>query len=364
MNRRRALVLGFGLGGLVVLTLGIVFTVSVAQPFSIAHVASTSPTPSPVEGKPLPTPSMPPTVPPASPAGFAPPSGGAMAYDPENRGVLLFGGTRQAQSVAETWLWNGRSWNRLDVIGPPARSAEMMVYDSARHQVVLFGGSGPAGAGQALLFADTWTWDGTQWEEQHPAHVPNPRMRAAIAFDQKRGLVVMFGGEGEGTTTYNATWTWDGSDWTLQDPATAPPGRHFATMAYDEATGVTVLFGGSMAGARFNDTWTWDGSSWTEQSAPAPEARGWSDLAYDAATREVVAYVYFALDNNPVREYTIAWDGTHWIDRTTAGDPSPRAETRMAYDPDTREVVMVDPTSQTWAWDGHAWSLVAAAGGE
>lgn len=296
-----------------------------------------------------------------------------MAYDPEDHGVILFGGTvvhhqpdgtNPTQSVADTWLWNGQTWKQLDVQGPPARSAEMAAYDSVRHVLVLFGGGGPGGIGQAQLFQDTWTWDGARWQEQHPAHVPNPRMRAAMSFDEKRGLVVMFGGEGQGTTTYNATWTWDGNDWTLQDPTNSPPGRHFAAMAYDAARADTVLFGGSMAGARFSDTWTWDGSNWTERPGPAPAARGWSSLAYDSATRQVVAYVYFALDNNPVAEYTITWDGDRWTDHSAPGDPSPRAETQVAYDPETQQVVLYggsyvapEPYNETWTWDGQKWSL-------
>jgi galactose oxidase-like protein len=371
VTRRHALVLGFGIGALAVIALGALagsFVFKPQAPQTRTAAIATSPPPSPSA-----SPVSSPVTTRATPA-----SGGAMVYDPENHGVILFGGsevihepdgTNLGRAVADTWLWDGKAWKQLDVSGPPARGAEMAAYDSLHHQIVLFGGAGPAGIGQAQLFQDTWTWDGARWQEQHPAHIPNPRMRAAMAFDEQRGVVVMFGGEGEGTTTYNATWTWDGTDWTLQKPATSPPGRHFATMAYDAARGDTVLFGGSMAGARFNDTWTWDGSNWTEQSGHAPTARGWSTLAYDAATRQVVAYVYFGLDNNPVVEYTITWDGTGWTDRTSPGDPSPRAETRMAYDPETQQVVLFggsyvspSPFSETWTWDGQKWSLWDMAG--
>jgi hypothetical protein len=347
------LLVGFGLGALAVIALVAMYGSGSLRPQtkSVAGSENLSPSPSP---SPSPQPAPSPLEMPAT--------GGAMVYDPENHGVVLFGGTIGGVSSGETWLWDGKTWTRLAVQGPPARSAQMVTYDSARHQLVMFGGSGPAGAGQALLHQDTWTWDGTRWQEQHPAHRPNPRMRAAIAFDERRGVVVMFGGEGEGTTTYNATWTWDGTDWTLQDPPTSPPGRHFATMAFDAARGDTVLFGGSMAGARFNDTWTWDGANWSEATTPAPQARGWSTLAYDAATREVVAYVYFGLDNNPVAEYTITWDGTRWTDRTSSSDPSPRAETRMAYDPETQQVVLYGPQPETWTWDGQNWSLWAMPG--
>jgi hypothetical protein len=291
-------------------------------------------------------------------------AGAALIYDPEVHGVLLFGGVTSATipdgrnlstTLGDTWLWNGRAWRQLDVQGPQARSAAMVAYDLVRHVVVLFGGSGPGGVGLGLYFQDTWTWDGTQWQLQHPAHLPNPRMRAGMVFDERHGVTVMFGGEAE-TTTYTATWTWDGVDWTLLDPTTTPPARHFFGMTYDTARGVTVLFGGSFGAARLNDTWTWNGTNWTLQAVAAPTAHGWTQLAYDARTKEVVGYVYYASDNQPLAEYTIVWDGTKWTDRTGAQDPTPRAEVRMTYDPDTSQVVLYGPTSETWTWTGTAWS--------
>jgi hypothetical protein len=361
MKRRHVLLVGCGLGALTMVAILAYANAPALHPQTKSVAGSLTQSPSPaVSASPVASP---------SPQGL-PATGGAMAYDPENHGVILFGGsvvmpqpdgTNPTRATADTWLWNGKTWTRLDVEGPPARSAQMMAYDSVRHQIVMFGGGGPTGVGQAQLLQDTWTWDGSQWQEQHPAHVPNPRFEAAFAFDERRGVVVMFGGMGEGTTTYNATWTWDGADWTLQNPATAPPGRHWAGMAYDAARGDIVLFGGSMAGARFNDTWTWDGTNWTEAAAAPPSARGWSTLVYDAATQEIVAYVYFGLDNNPVTEYTITWDGTRWTDRTGAGDPSPRAVTRMAYDPETKTVVLYGPQPETWTWDGTTWALWQAA---
>jgi hypothetical protein len=291
-------------------------------------------------------------------------AGAALIYDPENHGVLLFGGATSSTTLGDTWLWDGKSWRHLDVLGPPARSAAMVAYDSARHVVVLFGGSGPSGIGQGLYFQDTWTWDGTQWERQYPAHMPNPRMRAGMVFDERHGLTVMFGGEGETAThttaTYTATWTWDGVDWTLLDPTVTPPARHFFGMAYDAARGVTVLFGGSFGAARFNDTWTWNGTSWAQQPVAAPSAKGWTQLAYDAATKTIVGYAYDSSADQPA-EYTIAWDGTRWADRTGATDPTARAEVRMTYDPDTSQVVLYGPTAETWIWNGSTWSIWAPA---
>ncbi len=292
--------------------------------------------------------------------------GPVMVYDPENHGVIMFGGSAftptadgsNSVALGDTWLWSGQRWSQLNVQGPSPRSASVAAYDSVRHVIVLFGGSGPGGIGPAKLFDDTWTWDGATWTKQFPAHQPNARFDAAMAFDQRRGVTVMYGGLGQ-TETYDATWIWDGTDWTLKDPPSTPGARHFFSMAYDEAVGVTVLFGGTLPGQRLNDTWTWDGLTWTRQQALPPVASGWSFLAYDSATKEVVAYIYFGLDNHPVAEFTITWDGTQWTDRTSTRDPSPRVGIALAFDPDTNQVVMFGPANapETWIWDGATWSV-------
>jgi len=354
MKRRHVLVAGFALGALVALAAVAAATWSGAfRPAVTGLTVSSSTSPSPE--------STPPPI--GKPVERA---GAVMAYDPENHGVILFGGATFAQTadgsnsitLGDTWLWNGKSWTQLNVTGPSPRSAAVAAYDSVRHVIVLFGGSGPGGTGPALLFDDTWTWDGTSWKQQFPAHKPNARFDAAMAFDGRHGVAVMYGGLGQ-TETYDATWTWDGTDWTLKDPPATPGGRHFYSIAYDEAVGVTVLFGGSLPGQRLNDTWTWDGTTWTKMQAPPPVASGWSYLAYDAATKEVVAYIFFGLDNHPVAEYTITWDGTHWTDRTSANDPTPRTGVAMAFDPETNQVLMFCPASasETWTWDGSTWSV-------
>jgi hypothetical protein len=360
VRRRNVLVVGFGLGGLAVLVLVLFAGGSIGsllQRPAAANLVAASPAPSSSPPGPL-------VSPPPGGDGPGARAGASIVYDPEDQGVLLFGGAtsqltadghNQAITLGDTWLWNGRTWRQLAVQGPPARSAAMVVYDSVRHVVVLFGGSGPQGIGQGLYFPDTWTWDGNSWSLQQPAHTPDPMMRAGMAFDAQRGVAVMFGGEGE-KTTYADTWTWDGHDWTQLAPATSPPARHFFGMAYDAARGVTVLFGGSMGAARLNDTWTWDGTNW----APAPNtpaaARGWTQLVYDDPAKAVVGYGSLAVEGHPLAEFTIVWDGTAWADRTGPSDPTPRAEVRMAYDPDTSQVVLYGPTAETWTWDGRAWS--------
>lgn len=368
MRGRHALMLGFGLGALAVI--GLVTYASGGALLPPSKTAGSTALPSPSA---QPSPGLTPA--PSSPG---PRAGAALVYDPENRGVILFGGshtvphadgTNEAVSTGDTWLWDGKLWRQLEVSGPPARSVAMAAYDSARHVVVLFGGGGPSGRGAAKLLDDTWTWDGARWTEMHPTHVPDGRIRAGVAFDARQGVTVMYGGEGA-TGGFTETWTWDGSDWTLQNPATSPRTRHFASMAYDPLRGNTVLFGGSMPGIRLNDTWTWDGTTWTEQTGVAPAASGWSYMTYSSTAKQMVAFVYFGLDNHEPAGYTITWDGTRWTDRTDATQPSPRADVGIAYDEATGQVVLYggtfdqpQPFSDTWIWDGSRWSLWSPTAG-
>ncbi len=369
------MIAGFGLGGLAAFAVIAAsnWAVFVPQRGVAGHVLASPSASAAASAEPTTITEQSPSPPPAQTAGGpGPRAGAAMVYDPESQGMILYGGVttvpqadghNESQTLGDTWLWDGTRWRQLNVPGPPARSDAMIAYDSARHLVVLFGGSGPGGTGMGLYFQDTWTWDGKQWQVQRPAHAPEPRMRAALAFDERRGVAVMFGGEGE-TTTYTATWTWDGADWTLRDPATSPTPRTFAGMAYDQARGVTVLLGGSWAGKHLSDTWTWDGTTWTQQPGSAPAA-GWTQLAYDAATQQVVGYVY-----SPAGAYTITWDGSAWSDRTSGQQPSVRAETAIAYDSSTHAVLLYGgsftdpmPYSDTWGWNGTGWSLSGLGAG-
>src|SRR5262245_60344618 len=78
------------------------------------------------------------------------------------------------------------------------------------------------------------------WSDVEPVP-PSARYQHALAYDSRRGRVVMFGGAGTGTLV--ETWEWDGATWRHRDPHTTPPGRYQQGMAYDPERGVVVMFG-------------------------------------------------------------------------------------------------------------------------
>src|SRR5206468_1923278 len=113
---------------------------------------------------------------------------------------------------------------------PSPRDDMGMTYDAARGQTVLFGGADDSGD----LLGDTWTWNGATWTREQPATSPSARYGMGMAFDAALGDVVLFGGSASGHCCTQAdTWTWDGANWTEQHPATSPPGRGAFGMTYD-----------------------------------------------------------------------------------------------------------------------------------
>ena len=135
-----------------------------------------------------------------------------------------------------------------------------MVYDALQGEVVLFGG-----VFFPTTYNDTWTWDGSNWQQESPPASPPARAYLAMAYDEVRGNAVIFGGNNIPTFLND---TWDGTTWAQRFPATSPSARNSSAMAYDAARGRVVLFGGAdVDGTPLGDTWTWDGATWLLQAA-------------------------------------------------------------------------------------------------
>lgn len=200
-----------------------------------------------------------------------------MTYDPVRKVIVLFGGQSVAPGVPpavlnDTWTWDGNNWQEQHPANRPSpRVFSTMVFDARQGAALLFGGDGGQGQVYAGGFADTWSWDGANWTEVRPKASPPPRSEAAMTYDDQKGELVLFGGvSGQGATFLNDTWIWDGTNWSLRSPSASPPPRIGATIAYDPAVGRVVLFGGiannANAGGFLKDMWAWDGIAWAPVS--------------------------------------------------------------------------------------------------
>jgi hypothetical protein len=178
----------------------------------------------------------------------------AMAYDSSRSRTVLFGGLAFGElrntALADTWEWDGSNWTQLEINGPGARFDAAMAYDSVRGRAVLFGGADDAG----VALGDTWEWDGSLWS-RIAGFGSAPASAGAAAF--KKDCVAFFGGVLTNASPSPNLWTWDGRHWTLRQHI-GPGPRFDHAMAYDSKRGCLVLFGGTPDLNRANilgDTW-------------------------------------------------------------------------------------------------------------
>lgn len=199
-----------------------------------------------------------------------------------------------------------------------------------------------------------------QWSQQAPATSPTPRIEAMMALDLQNGETVLFGGAdnaGFPPTNFADTWTWDGTNWNSQSPANSPPGRYFGAMAYDVLRQRTVLYGGLTAtffGANYlDDTWEWDGSNWTQvATANTPGSLignpgvGEIDMAYDLVGQTMVMFGGELFQGIvPAPAVTLEYDGADWVQTSPAVSPPRRSQTAMCSAPTLMGVLMFGGTN-------------------
>jgi hypothetical protein len=228
---------------------------------------------------------------------------------------------------------------------------------------VVYGGIGPQ---SGTRFGDTWEWDGVRWTERN-VHTPGARDHHAMAYDEARGNVVLFGGQAWDRSSPGDTWTWDGSVWTRADSSTGPGGLYHHAMAYDRRRQRVVLFGGgnSTRGSS-GETWEWDGTRWTRLTIEGPLPRARHRMAYDAARGVVVLHGGTAAGAQGFQYLDDTWtfDGARW-ERVSEHGPGARCVHAMAFDERRGRIVLYGgsgPTDQlgdTWEWDGARWTRAA-----
>lgn len=294
-----------------------------------------------------------------SPSGRA---GFGMTYDARNNVVVLFGGYSGKNAVgptgvlSDTWVWDGLNWSRPETNPTPAaRAGASMVFDAARDNVVLFGGSN--GPSQLNLLSDTWTWDGRSWTLHHPSMSPPARTRGAMTYDPRTRLVILFGGQSASGWLAD-TWAWNGTTWTDQKSTVHPEARSGASFEYDQVGQVLVLTGGLSATGLIGDTWSWDGQQWRRLTPPTQvPGRFASSFARDRRSRALILFGGSAcMSGGCGPNDTWAWNGTAWIEVPTASPPSYRYEAGLALSPSADSLVLFggrngsDFLQDTWVW--------------
>ncbi len=266
---------------------------------------------------------------------------------------------------------------------PSARSYARMAYDAQRKNTVLYGGESQIDAATSIPYDsdETWIWTGGGWQQVFPLHNPPQRSAQAMIFDSLRGRVLLFGGrhakttaEGE-PTFYNDTWSWNGTDWSELHPANAPDPRQHMSLAYDSVRDRVVLYGGTHRTADGKstepvyDTWEFDGTTWTKISDTTPKVN-FPQLAYDVKRNQMIL-VGVDPASTTVATLMYRYDpvAKSWVNLTPEKLPGCVNDAAMTYRANTDRIVLVGgvcsletpQVDQTWEWDGTNWSEVPVA---
>lgn len=183
--------------------------------------------------------------------------------------VAFDGATNQLVALAgqqsfTTWIWSVKGWQlqrgaaAVPVLPYPVGN---VTYDGATRQLLLIGWSG----GSSGFTMESWT--GHTWVKLHPRVTPPVSLDFdGFAYDGATGQAVLYEDAQRGGVhdIANETWTWDGSDWTEQHPASSPSPRILSSLAYDSTTRQLLLFGGFSDGSPYSDTWDWTGTNWVK----------------------------------------------------------------------------------------------------
>ncbi|MCB2153807.1 VCBS repeat-containing protein [bacterium] len=291
--------------------------------------------------------------------------GTAMCYDSARGEVVLFGGWDDSQIFDDTWIFKNGEWTqKFPATSPSPRAAHAMAFDSSRGVVVLYGGATEKGSNTPSF--ETWEWNGSNWTMRSLADHPNAAHSGAMVYDQLRSECVFFGGiEKVGATEYrrNETWVYDGVDWIQKTGlATSPPVLKGTSIAYDTSRGVTVLFGGNEADLQDVDqTWEWNGSDWS-QSTPtvSPSKRTGSGLAFSATFGGVVLFGgYQSIDWGVGNSFddTWLWDGADWQQLSLNLSPDARVNLSLCPDSDGNLILFGGSSPETSTIFGDTWSL-------
>ena len=258
----------------------------------------------------------------------------AVAYDDLRGHVLLFGGLNSGLS-SDLWSWDGVAW-RLISTGGIKRYGAKMAFDNNRGVAVVYGGTGTGG-----LVSSTAEWDGSKWRNLAPMPGRKGRFDHTIAYDSKRGRVMVFGGHIVSSWWYSdELWAWNGVSWSLVASGTIPS-RSEHVMCYDDARDRLVVFGGGGPGGAYNDTWEWDGVQWRLRAtgSGSPAARSDESMVYDKARGRAV--LVGGVGPAPLANGTWEWDGIKWRLLSLPQSLQGVLDSWLVYDSIRKRVVLV-----------------------
>jgi hypothetical protein len=257
----------------------------------------------------------------------------SLVYDPKNQKAVLFGGAVISDNIwvdlGDTWEWDGDDWQQLNLSNAPSpRRSAAMVYDEKHAVTLLFGGGFADPSGNMVTLNDMWIWDGKNWTQITPMSQPSARMKATIYYDPEQEKVYLYGGYSYDLTKqenifYNDAWVWDGNTWavvTLVNPKYVFSGN----MLYDRKQQIALMVDNDGIWSSLNQEW------YLPNFSEVPIGRSESQLAYDSVHQQTILFGGYR-DQNKFND-TWAFDGTQWNKVLTRETPSKRTGHNLFFD--------------------------------
>jgi len=280
---------------------------------------------------------------------------GAVASDPVDGYVLLFGGEGPGDTgLSDTWTYAG-GWSQLQPAHSPPPGPALAATEPGTGRVVLVTACCALGAVPTAERMQTWRWTGADWSLLGPS--PGWVTTAAIVADGWDGTVVMLaagGGSGSGFT-----YVWDGSAWSSRGGAAPPvPAGVRPQLTYDPRSRLVLDVVPAAGGT--HDTWAWDGRAWTRaETGGGPPVVGLV-LAEPAGGHALLYGGTAEADELTQRWF---WAGSEWAETirppAVAAQPSASFGAAVAADPGTGGLVLsggAGASGETWVWSGHDWT--------
>jgi hypothetical protein len=193
----------------------------------------------------------------ADTAGPGPRIHGPVAYDPVRRAVVIHGGGGAGEILHDTWQWTGSAWREIRLRAPADGIGDALLSDaSGPTYLIAMPDSCPSGYRATLFRAAA--------DSLGPIAPDGPCLSPISPASAAPGGFLLYLGWNKDEPAQS--WTWDGTSWARS--ATAPPRRRGTAMAYDDARRRVVLFGGDGEQGLLGDTWEWDGRAWARVGIP------------------------------------------------------------------------------------------------
>lgn len=259
---------------------------------------------------------------------------------------------------------------------PQSRADFAMVYDVSRQVSIMYGGQqlqiNPVDSSiEKHDLADTWEYDGQNWQQVEVLHSPPARHGHGMAFDPRRGMVVLYGGTTVVEQNFlDNVWEYDGVNWYSRTGFVERPGtKAYPIMVFDPLEQAVVL----MVGSQTDDMWLYDGEFWllTSVIVPTPTRFALTARSVFDSKRQVLL-LYEGRD--------IGWGNTYelidgvWEPVASQGDGRWRLQFDLAFDrtrgvtilfggafcerPEDADEAQCYPQSDTWEFDGEKWYQV------